>query len=55
MNAKKAVSVDYINSVTVVASSATLADVLATAIAVSSKSNREKLMKIYPKVKVYLS
>lgn len=55
INAKKAVSVDYINSVTVVASSATLADVLATAIAVSSKSRREKIMKTYPKVKVYLS
>lgn len=55
INAKKAVSVDYINSVSVVTSSATLADVLATALAVSSKKTREKLMKTYPKVKVYLS
>lgn len=55
INAKKAVSVDYINSVTVIAKEAVLADVLATALAVSSKKQRDKLMKIYPKVKVYLS
>ncbi len=55
INAKKAVSVDYIDSVTVLAKNATLADVLATAIAVGSKKEREKLMKIYPEVKVYLS
>ena len=55
INANKAISVDYIDSVTVVAKSATLADVLATAIAVLPKKGRGELMKIYPKVKVYLS
>lgn len=55
INAKKAVSVDYINSVTVLAENATLADGLATALAVISKKEREKLMKIYPKARVYLS
>lgn len=48
-------SANYINSVTVKAQNATLADAIATAIFVMPKEESEKLKNIYPNIEIYTS
>lgn len=54
-NTKSGKSANYLNSVSVVASSAMLADAISTTIAVMPKEEGKEFMKIYPNVRVYTS
>ena len=48
-------SANYINSVTIKASNAMLADALSTAVFVMSEKQREKIKSIYPNIEIYTS
>ena len=48
-------SANYINSVTIKASNAMLADALSTAVFVMSEKQREKIKSIYPSIQIYTS
>ena len=48
-------SANYLNSVTIKASNAMLADALSTAVFVMSEKQREKIKSIYPNIEIYTS
>lgn len=48
-------SANYVNSVTIKASNAMLADALSTAVFVMSEKQREKIRSIYPNIEIYTS
>ena len=52
---KTGTSANYINSVTIKASNAMLADALSTAVFVMSEKQREKIKSIYPNIEIYTS
>ena len=52
---KTGTSANYINSVTIKASNAMLADALSTAVFVMPKKQREKIKSIYPNIEIYTS
>ena len=52
---KTGTSANYLNSVTIKASNAMLADALSTAVFVMSEKQREKIKSIYPNIEIYTS
>ena len=52
---KTGTSANFINSVTIKTSNATLADALATAVFVMPENQREKIKSIYPNIEIYTS
>lgn len=54
-NPKTGKSANYINSVTIKALNATLADALSTALFVMEENEREKIKSIYPDIEIYTS
>ncbi|MCP4969734.1 MAG: FAD:protein FMN transferase [Arcobacter sp.] len=54
-NPHEAQSANFVNAVTILAPTATLADALSTAVYVMPKEKSKKLLSLYPEVKGYIS